>query len=356
MPEGQEGASVFGVTPTNEAPEVAPAPTAPEPGIEPAPVVEPTIEPEGTIPPEPGVEPGAEELPAWEYEIATAAGPKKFASKKEADHYFSSWNGRIAQADRERNEALSALDEWDKFHNANREGIDAMLKGGKAPTAGEEKKEPEFVDGISWDYVDELLAAGKPKDAQRYVAWKTGEHLKTQVASVKKEVQDELRESIGPIQEQDAIRNMSVEVMIAAQSARDSDHPEISRFPEFQEGTPTYNPDFVSAFGIAWKKLEADTALKPDLTGVELAYWRTKNTFVQKGAVAGDDAQAAIDAEQEKFRKSTADRAVGVGGGPVPTKTAPGGKGPTLQDKLFDGMQETGRNEVFGTRNREKKK
>jgi len=339
MPEENGASEVFGVTPSESEPatdetvqsaDVTPA----QPQGEGEPIGEPT------------------DVAPWEFKFRTSAGEKHFKSPEEATNFFSSWNGRIVQSDRERNEALSALDEWDRWFNSNKEKIESALQGKSTPTGGAvapEPKEPDFVDGISWDYVNELLDAGKTAEAQKYVAWKTGELLKQQVNAVRDELKGEFERGLGPIQEQQAVREMSVQVMLAAQSARHPEHPETALFPEFQEGTPEYNPEFVSTFAQIWKQLDAQTALRPDLSGVELAYWRTKNLYSRRGSSAGDAAEQAVEAETNRFRQSTASRANAVGGGASPVKPVPGKKG-TAMDRLFKGMESTARDEVFGTR------
>lgn len=342
MPE-ESGASVFGVTPSEESD------SAVESGQQEVVIAPEEPTGEGV---EPGEPIGAEAAPAsWEFKF----GPKHFKSPEEANQYFSTWNGRITRSDRERNDALSALDEWDKWYQGNREVIDAALKSGQVTRPGQPapatpaEAEPEFVEGIAWEYVNELLEAGKTTEAQKYIAWKTGELLKNQVSAVRDELRGEFEQGLGPIQEQNAVREMSIQVMLAAQGARNPDHPDVALFPEFQEGTPDYNPDFVSVFGNVWRQLDAQTALRPDLSGVELAYWRTKNMFAQRGEGAGSAAEEAIAAETNKFRQSTANRANAVGGGSSPAKTAPGQKGNPI-DRLFKGMESTARDEVFGTR------
>lgn len=340
---GEEGASVdFGVT-SSEAPdatgvETEAAPVEQEGQSAPADQTPPSeVSEEPVVPAEPAA-------PAWEFNF----GPKRFESQKDAEQFFSSWNGRIVRADRERDEALTALDEWDKWYGTNRERIDGALGRAKEGPAAEPEKAPEFVDAIKWDYVNELLEAGKTADAQKYVAWKTGELLKTQVDSAKTELRGEFEKGLGPIQEQHAMREMSTQVMLAAQSARHTDFPDVALFPEFQEDTETYDGEFVAKFGEAWRALEPQMALNPDLSGVELAYLRTKAGYV-RSQKAEDAAQDAIDSEQQKFRQSTANRANAVGGGAAPTKTVPVKK-KTLQDRLFEGMENTTRDEVFGTR------
>lgn len=237
---------------------------------------------------------------AWSFQY----GGRTFNSPEEASQYFNSWNGRLKASDRQLQEALRVVNEWDQWYQTHRDRIEGALKGGQEKAEGSK----DLLTGVDWDHIKSLIDEGRGLEAIQFLQYQTGESFKQALADVRREIST----SLAPLQEQQAARDMAVSIMTAAQQAVDPESGE-ALYPEFQEGSATYNPDFVRYFGQVWRQLPAQVAYDPQLAGVDLAYLKARQVW-DRHLPASQAAGQAVENARGRIVQQAAAQATAIGG------------------------------------------
>lgn len=246
------------------------------------------------------------EAQRWEFEF----GGRKFDDPEKARQYFSSWNGRLAHNDRLLKDAIDTVNQWDAWYKQHQKRIDGALKADD----GKETSSDLFSQ-IDWTHIEKLIGENKGLDAIQYLNWKNSEYLGQMQKALRDELRSEFSATTAPMQEQAAARSYATDLMLAAQQSVDDDGN--VRFPEFQEGTATFDPDFVQAFGSVFRSLPARVAFDPGMQGVELAYLKTHQMMTGRqsaGQTAKQEAGKAVRDAQGRFVKQSEAAAAAIGG------------------------------------------
>lgn len=270
--------------------------------------------------------PGAEApTPYFTFKLSNGQ-TKTFSSEDEANQYFATWNGRLSKQAEVLKEYQEENQRWAEWFDQNKSLVEATMKAeqqnGKAETP-----ESDLLKQADWNYVQELIANGQQTKAIQYLAYKSNEFVKNEIKQAREALESQFNEFVGPMQEQREIRNTLSGLLNAAQlSADEYGNP---TFPEFQENSPSFDPDFVTTFSQVLASMPVDLALRPDGEGIAIAYDRAQLLQARREATKTETTskagQALRDA-QGRFAKNTEARATAIGGSKptAPSEREPG--------------------------------
>lgn len=250
------------------------------------------------------------------FEFQTATGERKsFATKDEANQFFSSWNGRLSKAERELKEAERLNLEWQDAYNSGQlhEYYAKQNVQKVKPAQTETKVDPgnpveALLSKIDRKYVTELLKKGDAVKAMEYLSYVNGLHFQEQLEAHRKELADTLDSIIAPTRFQHQVQN-SLQYIAESEFQSVNDVGE-ARYPEFQSG-PNYDQGLVKHFRKVWLDMPVEEACTP--RGFRLAYYEAKATYQRPesanqagGASSAKAAEMVRDASGRFIARQTA--------------------------------------------------
>jgi hypothetical protein len=211
----------------------------------------------------------------WSFKTADGQ-EKEFKSEEDAQQFFSSWSGRLSQAQRELNEVTQLNYQWQKAYEAGELSGQAMPEGKELKQAANKAASSGALEAHDWAAVNQYIRNGEGEKALQYIQWRTGEHLKELEARFESKLDERINELTAPNRFQSEVADAMTYVAQAGQAAVDDMGQPL--FPEFQEG-PTYDRKFVHHFRDIWLAQDYQLATDPNGVGFKAAYYEAKATY-----------------------------------------------------------------------------